>query len=54
VLHQEPVLAPGDPCSDPIYDPEAILALIYTSGTTGRPRVMLTHAATLANVDHIN
>src|SRR5215813_11427621 len=23
---------------DPIYDPEAALALIYTSGTTGRPK----------------
>jgi len=55
VLDQQPLLAPGEPCSDPIYDPEAILALIYTSGTTGRPKgVMLTHAATLANVDHIN
>jgi acyl-CoA synthetase (AMP-forming)/AMP-acid ligase II len=30
-------------------------ALIYTSGTTGRPKgVMLTHAATLANVDNLN
>jgi long-chain acyl-CoA synthetase len=38
-----------------IYDPEAILALIYTSGTTGRPKgVALTHAAVLANLDHVN
>jgi long-chain acyl-CoA synthetase len=55
VLDQEPLLAQGSPATDPIYDPEAVLALIYTSGTTGRPKgVMLTHAATLANVDHIN
>ena len=55
VLDQEPLLAQGNPYSDPTYDPEAILALIYTSGTTGRPKgVMLTHAAALANVDHVN
>jgi long-subunit acyl-CoA synthetase (AMP-forming) len=23
---------------EPIYDPDAVLALIYTSGTTGRPK----------------
>src|SRR5882757_6308909 len=39
----------------PIYDPGALLALIYTSGTTGRPKgVAITHAAVLANVDHVN
>jgi len=55
VLDQEPLLAQGNAHPDPIYDPEAILALIYTSGTTGRPKgVMLTHAAALANVDHVN
>jgi long-chain acyl-CoA synthetase len=40
---------------EPIYDPEAVLALIYTSGTTGRPKgVVVTHAAVLANLDHVN
>jgi acyl-CoA synthetase (AMP-forming)/AMP-acid ligase II len=44
-----------DSCPEPIYDPDAVLALIYTSGTTGHPKgVMLTHAATLANVDHLS
>jgi len=42
-------------CPDPVYDPEAILALIYTSGTPGRPKgVMVTHANIMANVDHFN
>jgi long-chain acyl-CoA synthetase len=40
---------------DPIYDPNAILALIYTSGTTGRPKgVEITHANILENVYHTN
>jgi long-chain acyl-CoA synthetase len=40
---------------DPVYDPDAILALIYTSGTTGRPKgVTVTHANILANVDHLS
>ena len=44
----------GD-CSDPIYDPQAILALIYTSGTTGRPKgVALSHANVLANIHFLN
>ncbi len=46
---------PSDPYPEPIYDPEAILALIYTSGTTGRPKgAVLTHADILANVHHLN
>ena len=53
VLDEEPLDVSGDSCPDPIYDPEAILALIYTSGTTGRPKgVALTHANVLANIDH--
>ena len=55
VLDQEPLEVRSDSSPDAIYDPAAVLALIYTSGTTGRPKgVMLTHAATLANVHHIN
>jgi acyl-CoA synthetase (AMP-forming)/AMP-acid ligase II len=55
VLDEEPVDARNDSCPDPVYDPEAILALIYTSGTTGRPKgVTVTHANILANVDHLN
>jgi len=42
-------------CPDPIYDPDAILALIYTSGTTGWPKgVMVSHAHILADVHHVN
>ena len=55
VLDEEPLDVPSDSYPDPIYDPEAILALIYTSGTTGRPKgVVLTHANVLANVHHLN
>ncbi len=55
VLDKEPLDLPSDPPPNVIYDPDAVLALIYTSGTTGRPKgVMLRHAATLANLDHLN
>jgi acyl-CoA synthetase (AMP-forming)/AMP-acid ligase II len=55
VLDEKPLDIRNDPCPDPVYDPEAILALIYTSGTTGRPKgVKVTHANILANVDHFN
>jgi len=38
---------------DPIYDPNAILALIYTSGTTGRPKgVEMRHSNILENLYH--
>jgi long-chain acyl-CoA synthetase len=55
VLDEEPLDVQSDSCPDPLYDPEAILALIYTSGTTGRPKgVVVTHANILANVHHLN
>jgi acyl-CoA synthetase (AMP-forming)/AMP-acid ligase II len=55
VLDQEPLDVQGDIDSQPIYDPEAILAVIYTSGTTGHPKgVVITHANILANVHHLN
>jgi long-chain acyl-CoA synthetase len=55
VLDKEPLEARSDSCPDAIYDPNAVLALIYTSGTTGQQKgVMLTHAATLANIQHIS
>jgi long-chain acyl-CoA synthetase len=55
VLDEQSLDVSNDSCPDPVYDPEAILALIYTSGTTGRPKgVTITHANILANVDHFN
>jgi long-chain acyl-CoA synthetase len=55
VLDEQPLHLRSDSCPDPIYDPEAILALIYTSGTTGRPKgVKVTHANILANLDHFS
>jgi len=55
VLDQEPLDVQSDSIPDPIYDPNAILALIYTSGTTGRPKgVEMRHANILENVYHTN
>jgi acyl-CoA synthetase (AMP-forming)/AMP-acid ligase II len=55
MLDEEPLQAPDVSCPDPIYDPDAILALIYTSGTTGKPKgVTVTHANIQANIDHLN
>src|SRR5437016_1819056 len=54
-LDQDPLDVQSDSIPDPIYDPNAILALIYTSGTTGRPKgVEIRHANILENVYHTN
>src|SRR5438270_8270543 len=54
VLDREPLDVQSDSYPEPIYDPEAILALVYTSGTTGHPKgVVVTHANIMANVDHL-
>ena len=53
VLDQEPLDVQRDSFPDPIYDPNAILALIYTSGTTGRPKgVEMRHSNILENLYH--
>jgi long-chain acyl-CoA synthetase len=55
VLDQNPLDIQSDSIPDPIYDPDAILALIYTSGTTSRPKgVEIRHANILENVYHSN
>jgi long-chain acyl-CoA synthetase len=55
VLDQGSLDVQSDLILDPIYDPNAILALIYTSGTTGRPKgVEIRHANVLENVYHTN
>src|SRR5205085_16778 len=55
VLDQDPLDIQSNSITDPIYDPNAILALIYTSGTTGRPKgVEIRHANILENVYHTN
>jgi len=55
LLDEKPFEGRNESCPEPVYDPEAILALIYTSGTTGRPKgVMVTHANIRANLDHFS
>src|ERR1700756_4872220 len=53
VLDQEPLDLQSESVPEPIYDPDAILALIYTSGTTGRPKgVEIRHSNILENLYH--
>src|SRR5262249_741289 len=55
VLDVEPFELADTPPPEPIYDPDATLALIYTSGSTGQAKgVPVTHAALLANIDHLS
>src|SRR2546430_1767939 len=55
LFDQEPLEVRSDSVPDPIYDPDAILALIYTSGTTGQPKgVEMRHSNILENVYHTN
>jgi long-subunit acyl-CoA synthetase (AMP-forming) len=55
VIDQDALDVGRDDPPEPIYDPDATLALIYTSGTTGHPRgVVVMHANMLANVQHVH
>jgi long-chain acyl-CoA synthetase len=55
ILDQDPLEVQSNSIPDPVYDPQAILALIYTSGTTGWPKgVEIRHANILENVYHTN
>ena len=55
VLDKEPLSPSRQSAPDPIYDPDAVLALVYTSGTTGHSKgVEVTHANVLANIHFLN